>query len=281
MHWLWALVGLMACGPAVEIEDSRDTGETLVEDSGDTGEPLPELPVLQNRVEGVTVVSMRYLDRPEDEWVDLGTAYLGEVLVIGDAFVGELVWSSDHCDLFHVAWAYSEEGLSPLGLHTSRVEATATYQDQRYVLQGLDRSPFAAEDSLLVTHEEEELVEVPAPPDIDEELMGEPEGLSTLLRIPHDDFDAVQVVLLDPTAPSTEHDTAYCLYGKRDMTWVDGAWELPLVDEASREPLASLGGDVMVSTIHLEMTEALFPDHAPVPVKAGRGVVFSSSALFD
>jgi hypothetical protein len=204
---------------------------------------------------------------------------MGDVIMLSEWTLDHQVEETAHCEVYLCEGCVltSEEGLSPLSLGSSVLEATATWVPgrERYDVEGLDHVPFSGEDSLVVDHEDMEPVVVPAPPSLGPEVMGEADGLSTRVRIPHDDFDAVQVLL----AYGYVHQ-AFCLYGKADLERVDDAWELPIVDESSRDAVDRQWLDVLVFPVNLEMTEAIFPGRRAAAVKAARGVALPASALY-
>jgi hypothetical protein len=193
---------------------------------------------------------------------------------------------SDSCVVLMRPEYRSERGLSPIKLMSSKQMLTATFDTDRYRIDGLvaDAAFAAGSDSLSVAYEGDnpftEMVPAP-PPIVDPNAhLGERDGLATKVMMDDGAFDVV-AVSISATDGVNPYELA-CTYLASDMTLSGGKRSTSLVDAEARGEVESMGltpVNVIVSFDRQVMSDKYFPDGDPIALRAGRAMSMDAAVL--
>jgi hypothetical protein len=193
---------------------------------------------------------------------------------------------SDACGMMEDPDYPSQVGLSPITLKTSTQDLTATYDADRYRIDGLiPESAYDTDDeSLEIGYDGDEpfTVSVPAPPAITDPnvALGMRNGLATEVRANDGEFDVVVVSV--SASDGTSQFEIECTYDAASMSMDNGVRSTPLLDADARAELESrniVAVTVIVSIDNQVMSDQFFPGAPAIAVRAGRAMSIDAASL--
>lgn len=180
----------------------------------------------------------------------------------------------------------SEMGVSPLKLRTSKQDVTATFVDDRYVIDGFvpDSAYDTDDESLEVSYEgAEPFTEmVPVTPALGDpnNYLGARDGLGTEIMMDDGRFQLAEVSVSGGT--TMDNFEVLCTYYADSMELRNGKRIAPMVEADARDEMMARGliaTTVIVSFDNEVLSDKVFPGFDPTSLRAGRAMSINAADL--